>query len=96
MKQTSDKVFVDTNVWVYFYSVTEPLKQQAAASFLEKSKHDAETIREALKLLKSSKYSYYDSLIIAAALLQGCGTLLSEDMHNTHLINEILRIQNPF
>lgn len=40
-------------------------------------------------------YSFYDSLIIAAAIESGCKILYSEDMHNGHLI-EGLEIVNPF
>lgn len=41
------------------------------------------------------EYSFYDSLIIAAALELGCRTLYSEDMHHGHQI-EGLTIENPF
>lgn len=38
----------------------------------------------------------YDSLILAAALLAGCDTLYSEDMHAGLVIDNRLRIVNPF
>ena len=41
------------------------------------------------------QFSFYDSLIVAAALEAGCKTLYSEDLqHGQHI--EGLRIQNPF
>lgn len=40
-------------------------------------------------------YSFYDSLIIAAALTGGCKTLYSEDLQHGQKIEGIL-IQNPF
>ncbi len=40
-------------------------------------------------------YSFYDSLIIAAALESRCDLLASEDMQNAQTINQ-LRITNPF
>jgi predicted nucleic acid-binding protein len=40
--------------------------------------------------------SVYDAMIVAAALLGGCETLYSEDMHNGLLIEHQLRICNPF
>ena len=40
--------------------------------------------------------SVYDSMIVAAALLAGCETLYSEDMHDGLLINKQLQICNPF
>ena len=40
-------------------------------------------------------FSFYDSMIIAAALESGCNRLISEDMqHDQHI--EGLRIENPF
>lgn len=40
-------------------------------------------------------YSYYDSLIIAAALQADCDTLYSEDLHNEHNIMGLTFV-NPF
>jgi predicted nucleic acid-binding protein len=40
--------------------------------------------------------SIYDAMIVAAALLAGCETLLSEDMGDGTLIEDQLRIVNPF
>jgi predicted nucleic acid-binding protein len=40
--------------------------------------------------------SVYDAMIVAAALLGGCETLYSEDMQNGLLIDQQLRIYNPF
>lgn len=42
------------------------------------------------------KYSYYDSLIIAAALESQCTFLYSEDLQHNHLIENQLKIINPF
>jgi predicted nucleic acid-binding protein len=41
------------------------------------------------------RYSFYDSLIVAAALEAGCDRLLSEDFQDGQVI-ESLRIENPF
>ncbi len=38
----------------------------------------------------------YDAMIVAAALLAGCKTLYSEDMQDGLLIDQQLRICNPF
>jgi predicted nucleic acid-binding protein len=40
--------------------------------------------------------SVYDAMIVAAALIGGCETLYSEDMHNGLMIDHQLRICNPF
>ena len=42
------------------------------------------------------KLSVYDTMIVAAALLGGCETLYSEDMQDGLLIDNQLRICNPF
>jgi predicted nucleic acid-binding protein len=40
--------------------------------------------------------SIYDAMIVAAALLAGCETLYSEDLHDGLLVDNQLRIRNPF
>ncbi|SCD20119.1 putative nucleic acid-binding protein [Proteiniphilum saccharofermentans] len=42
------------------------------------------------------QFSFYDSLIVAAALEAGCQILYSEDMQHELLVNNSLRIINPF
>ena len=42
------------------------------------------------------KLSVYDAMIVAAALIVGCETLYSEDMQDGLLIDNQLRICNPF
>ncbi len=49
----------------------------------------------ALGLHGRYKYSFYDSLIIAAALEAGCALLYSEDLRHGQQIGQ-LRIENPF
>jgi predicted nucleic acid-binding protein len=45
-----------------------------------------ETILQACQISKSYRFSFYDSLIISAALEIGCSTLYSEDMQNGQLM----------
>lgn len=40
--------------------------------------------------------SVYDAMIVASALIAGCTTLWSEDMHDGLLVEGQLRIVNPF
>ena len=40
--------------------------------------------------------SFYDGLIVAAALIAGCSTLYSEDMQDSLVIERQLTIRNPF
>jgi predicted nucleic acid-binding protein len=51
--------------------------------------------REALDLHAVTDYSFYDSLIIAAALESGCRILYSEDLQRGQSIRG-LKIVNPF
>jgi predicted nucleic acid-binding protein len=54
------------------------------------------TIKTALKLKEKYQYSYYDCLILAAALGGGCNILYSENFHNSHNIEGKIKIINPF
>jgi len=57
---------------------------------------DLQLIRKAFKIHKTYGYSYYDSLIISAALKADCKILLSEDMQNGQVIEGTLTVINPF
>ena len=54
------------------------------------------TIHKACNIAMQNKFSFYDSLIIAAALESNCTILYSEDMHHNQVIDNILKIVNPF
>jgi len=55
----------------------------------------SDTVFRALDIAERYGFSFYDSLIVAAALESQCTTLYSEDMqHNQHIEN--LTIKNPF
>jgi predicted nucleic acid-binding protein len=132
-----DKVFVDTNVFIYLYSNDEPEKSKRCLEIFEnyhcmtsvqvlneisnvmlkKFKVDPEkialilqeiennclinlvntaTIQKALEVYKTYGYSYYDSLIIAAALENDCAILLTEDLQNGQKVEGSLEIKNIF
>ena len=55
-----------------------------------------DTLRHALQISLKYSYSLPDSLIIATALEHDCNFLFSEDMHHNHVIENNLRILNPF
>lgn len=55
-----------------------------------------DTIYLALHIANKCKYTYFDSLIIASALENGCDILFTEDMHHNHIIEDKLAIINPF
>lgn len=53
-------------------------------------------IRNAWTLAARYGFSHYDSLIIAAALSAGCTTLYTEDMQHGQVIDDRLKLINPF
>lgn len=56
---------------------------------------DLETL-EALTLIEDYKLSFYDALVIAAALKSSCSILYPEDMQHQQIIRNKLTIINPF
>ena len=56
---------------------------------------DQTTIKKAIAIATRYSYSYFDSLMVSAALISNCSILYSEDMHNQHVI-ENMTITNPF
>lgn len=57
---------------------------------------DESVMLSACKLRSSYSLSYWDSLIVAAALRAGCSKLYSEDMCTGQIIEGTLTIVNPF
>lgn len=57
---------------------------------------DDRCIKRAIGINIKYHFSYWDSLIIAAALEVGCTTLYSEDLQHNQLIEDALTILNPF
>jgi predicted nucleic acid-binding protein len=135
----TDKVLLDTNLWVYFYSKDPLEKHQRVEAILKthpqliqistqvlgelfhvliRKKFTSETdavaivswlinsfpilpiesanVLQAMEVKQKYGYSYWDSLVLATALLHNCSIVYSEDMHHNQLINTTLRIINPF
>jgi len=65
--------------------------QKFDVTLLQKS-----SIDKALSIAQRYKYSYWDSLIIASALENECKILYTEDMQDGQIIEEKLKIENPF
>ncbi len=55
-----------------------------------------ETIEKATHIAEQYRFSFYDSLIIAAALACQCQILFSEDMQDGQIIENTLTVINPF
>lgn len=54
------------------------------------------TIQDACRVANQYGFSFYDSLIIAAALETGAVVLYSEDLQNGQIIDLALTVKNPF
>lgn len=54
------------------------------------------TIVKAIDLVEQRHFSYWDSLIISAALRTNCNILYTEDLQNGQVIDNKLTISNPF
>lgn len=54
------------------------------------------TILQACQIADRYGFSFYDSLIVAAAIESGCTILYSEDLHDGQVIDEKLTVKNPF
>ena len=79
-----------------------PLTSDQAEEFLRdtliplwKVNPSIDLYRNAISVQSRYGFSYYDSLIVSAALDAGCKTLYSEDMQHGQKI-ERLTIENPF
>jgi predicted nucleic acid-binding protein len=57
--------------------------------------NEIDSILEAIELHKRYKFSFWDSMIIAAAIKGGANVVLSEDISDSHEIEGIV-IKNPF
>ncbi|MBP7241331.1 PIN domain-containing protein [Amaricoccus sp.] len=55
-----------------------------------------ETHELGMALAERHGFSVYDAMIVAAGLLAGCETLLSEDMQDGMLVAGRMRVVNPF
>jgi len=56
---------------------------------------DTSFAKAAVRISRSAQLSYWDALIVAAAVAGGCERLLSEDLNSGQLI-ESVRVENPF
>lgn len=57
---------------------------------------DLSLLWEAWRIRDKYLFSYWDSMIISAALIKGCNILYSEDFQHEQIIENSLRIINPF
>jgi len=55
-----------------------------------------ETHDRGLEVFERYRFSLYDSMLIAAALIAGAETIYSEDLQHGQVIDNQLRVTNPF
>jgi predicted nucleic acid-binding protein len=53
-------------------------------------------VNRTIEVRNRYKFSYWDCQIVSAALLAGCATLYTEDLQSGQLIEDSLRVVNPF
>lgn len=87
MTESNSKVFLDLNIWIYHFAQDSLQKSSAIAS---------EQFIKAIEIRGRYGFSYWDSLIVGTALLSGCSILYSEDMQHDQVIENTLKIINPF
>jgi len=57
---------------------------------------DARVVEKAMEIEAQAQISYWDALIVAAALLSGCDILYTEDLENGRTFEDQLTVVNPF
>ena len=77
--------------WADIRTALAPLRAVCVVEALTTETHE-----KALTLAARLGLSFYDALIVSAALLAGCKTLHSEDMQHGQVIERRLTIRNPF
>lgn len=139
-----DRIFWDSNIWIYLYSnsaseadqlkkatiqnllttyenttlvISSQVINESVQVFSRKLSYPVPVIREivdsmilcsevveltvelsleALALFETHTLSWFDSLIIAAAMEAKCSTLITEDLHDGMVFQNQLAISNPF
>jgi len=133
-----DRVFLDTNIIIYLYSVDEDDKRDISRKFVNstdcitsiQAMNEAgnvwfgkyslgkieiaryldeieavcdeimlvrrKTINLAMDIKDRYGHSFYDSLMLASAIEANCTIILTEDMQDGQVIDDTLKIMNPF
>lgn len=89
----------------FFYGVTKkipnPLETQIAREIISHLLkwdvviNDGDSILRTIEIHQRHKYSFWDSMVIGAAIKGGCGILYSEDLSDRQTIGDV-KIKNPF
>ena len=135
-KHMRDKIFIDSNIFLYAFSNKNFDKQKIAAQIIKQEytinvqvinevsnnmlkklnfsnieikkfilscyerynvvNYSKDIFINASELRQKYNISYWDSLIISSALENGCTILYTEDMQHNQIIQNQLKIVNPF
>ena len=101
----ADDLVVSAQVLSELYAVItrkfrDSITPEQAASFVDRISGlpviaiDADLVRDAIALSREARLSYWDGLILAAARLAACDTLLTEDLSHGSKVAGV-RIENP-
>ena len=101
-----DKPIISSQVISEFLNVTKRLLKLPKIEILQKANTlfskceivcvSQKTLEDGLFLIKKYDFQLFDSLIVASALQAKCTVLYSEDLHHNLLVENQLRIINPF
>jgi predicted nucleic acid-binding protein len=98
----TDKVFCDTNIFVYAFDSSEEKKHEKAndlidfiAEFIQISSLSLTTTYRAIELKSKYQLSFWDSLIVSAALEKECSIIYSEDMNDGQIFEGSVKVINP-
>jgi predicted nucleic acid-binding protein len=81
------------------HRITDEIIQNAIVAIAEEcvvSPISFATIQKAWDIKTRYQFSYWDSLIVASALENECTFLMTEDLQHNQLIEQKLRVKNPF
>ncbi len=53
-------------------------------------------LEKSMHIMKTYKYSFWDSMMLSSALINNCEVIYSEDMQHNQIIDDKLTIVNPF
>lgn len=77
--------------WPEIRECLEPLRAALRVEPITVETHD-----RALGLAERYAISFHDGLVVAAAILAGCGALYSEDLRHGQVFERSLAVRNPF
>ena len=92
---------VNETVCVLFKKFNFPKEQlEQVVQFLKEqfiiSSLTVNTLEQTISLSKKYNFSFWDGMMIAAALENHCSIVYTEDLHHNQLIENRLKIINPF